>query len=197
MTFSVAKRRLFTKKLVVSAMLLAMGVVLPFATGQIPEVGSMLLPMHIPVFLCGFVCGWQWGLGVGFVLPLLRSVTFGMPPPYPGAVAMAFELAAYGALCGLLYAIFMKKTPLGKKEGGRIAALYIALVCAMVGGRVVWGAVQALLLGLSGTEFPFSAFLAGALLNAFPGIALQLVLIPAVITVLRKTKVLPLEKSKQ
>ena len=89
-----------TKRLVISALLLAAGLVLPFLTGGIPNFGRMLLPMHLPVLLCGFVCGWKWGLLVGFVTPLLRSVLFGMPPMVPTALAMAFELAAYGALAG-------------------------------------------------------------------------------------------------
>ena len=89
-----------TKSLTLSAMLLALALVLPFLTGQIPEIGSMLLPMHIPVLLCGFLCGWQWGLIVGFIAPLLRSVLFGMPPMVNVAIPMAFELAAYGAFAG-------------------------------------------------------------------------------------------------
>ena len=73
----------FLKNMALAALFLAIGLVLPFFTGQIPAVGKMLLPMHIPVLLCGLICGWQWGLGVGFVLPVLRSVLFSMPVMYP------------------------------------------------------------------------------------------------------------------
>ena len=90
-------------RLVLSALFLAIGFVLPFLTGQIPEVGSMLLPLHLPALICGFVCGWPWGLLVGFVLPIARSLLFGMPPLVPTALAMAFEMAGYGAVAGLLY----------------------------------------------------------------------------------------------
>ena len=83
-------------KLILAAMFLAIGLLLPFLTGQIRQIGNMLLPMHIPVILCGLICGWQYGLGVGFVLPLLRCVIFGMPVLFPTAVSMSFELAAYG-----------------------------------------------------------------------------------------------------
>jgi thiamine transporter ThiT len=79
-------------KIVFSAMFLALCYVLPFLTGQIPEIGSMLCPMHIPVLLCGFVCGWPWGLVVGITAPLLRSFTLSMPPLFPTAICMAFEL---------------------------------------------------------------------------------------------------------
>ena len=91
-----------TRKLTYAALFLALAMVLPFITGQIPEIGKMLSPMHIPVLLCGFLCGWPWGLAVGFVAPLLRSVVFGMPAMFPGAVAMAFELAVYGTLSAIL-----------------------------------------------------------------------------------------------
>ena len=97
-----AKQSKSLQNLIYSAVFLALAYVLPFLTGQIPSVGKMLLPMHLPALLCGFVCGWQWGLGVGFLAPLLRSLTLGMPPFFPMAVSMAFELAAYGAIAGRL-----------------------------------------------------------------------------------------------
>ena len=89
-------------KLALAGLFIALGLVLPFFTGQIPSLGSKLLPMHIPVLLAGFVCGWPYGLAIGFIVPLLRSVLFGMPPMYPTAVAMAFELAVYGFATGFL-----------------------------------------------------------------------------------------------
>ena len=165
------------KKLVMSGMFLALGIVLPFVTGQIPQIGSMLCPMHIPVLLCGFICGWQYGLVVGLVVPVLRSMMFGMPPMFPTATAMAFELMTYGFLAGFLY------------EHSRwqcVKALYRCLVLAMIGGRIVWGAAMMILLGVSGGAFTFQAFLAGALLNAVPGIAAQLVLIPVIMVSLDK-----------
>ena len=91
-----------TRKLTLSALFLALGLVLPLITGQIPQIGKMLLPMHIPVLLCGMVCGWPYGLAVGAVMPLLRGLLFGMPVLYPTGIGMAFELAAYGAVIGLL-----------------------------------------------------------------------------------------------
>lgn len=161
-----------------AAMFLALGLVLPFLTGQIPQIGSMLLPMHIPVLLCGLVCGWQYGLGVGFVLPLLRFAIFGMPPIYPTGIAMAFELAAYGLFIGLLYS---------HSRWQCVVSLYRCMILAMLGGRVVWGLAQCALLGLGTNGFTWQMFAAGAFLNAIPGIILQLVLIPAIMVALNRT----------
>lgn len=172
-------------QLINSALSLAIGIILPFFTGQIPQIGSMLLPMHIPVFLCGLICGWQYGLVVGFILPLMRSFLFGMPPLYPTAISMAFELAAYGFLSGLLFS---------KARWQCIRSLYRCLILAMLGGRLVWGIVQAFLLGLGKNGFTLYAFLAGAFVNAIPGILLQLILIPAVMLALHKTHLMPLSK---
>ena len=128
MTRNDARSSVQIRKLTYSALYLAIALVLPFLTGQIPEIGSMLCPMHIPALLCGFVCGWPWGLAVGFVSPLLRSLLFGMPTAYTAA-AMAFELAAYGAVSGILYRIFPRRN----------WSVYVTLIAAMIVGRLVWG----------------------------------------------------------
>ena len=169
-------RKTNVKKLILAALFLAMALVLPFLTGQIPEVGSMLCPMHIPALLCGFFCGWPWGLMVGFVAPVLRSVTFGMPPMFPVAICMAFELATYGAVSGALY----QKLP--KKK----SSIYVALLVAMVVGRLVWGAAQFVCLGLTGSSFTMSAFWAGAVASAIPGIIVQIILIPILVMALER-----------
>ena len=166
------------RKLTFSALYLAIALVLPFITGQIPEIGAMLSPMHIPVLLCGFVCGWPWGLAVGLIAPMLRSVLFGMPPMFPTAIAMTFELAVYGAVSGILYKLLPRKT----------WSIYVSLIVAMIAGRIVWGAARFVLAGLSHSEFPMSAFLAGAVLNAIPGIILHIILIPILVIVLEKAK---------
>ena len=165
--------------LVLSALFLALALVLPFLTGQIPQIGSMLLPMHLPVLLCGLICGWQYGGAVGFAAPLLRSVLFGMPPMLT-AIAMAFELAAYGVIVGVLYS---------RSRWKCVVALYRCLVLAMIGGRLVWGAVRVILTGTAGQAFTWQMFLSGALLTAVPGIVLQLVLIPAIMVALDRTGV--------
>ena len=157
-----------TKKLTLSAMFLALGLLLPFLTGQIPTIGSMLLPMHIPVLLCGFIIGAPYGLLVGIITPLLRSMIFGMPPMLT-AITMAFELGTYGFISGYLY----------NKLPKSIVNIYVSLIGAMFIGRVVWGMVSMLIYGMG--SFGFSAFIAGGFSNAIPGILLQLVLIPILV----------------
>jgi len=164
--------------LVTAALMLALGLVLPFLTGQIPQIGSMLCPMHLPVLLCGLLCGWKYGLAVGFILPPLRYFMFGMPPIFPTGAAMAFELAAYGFLAGFLYA---------RSRWQCVVALYRCLIAAMLGGRLVWAVVRVILSGVSGEPFTWQMFLSGALLTAIPGIILQLVFIPAVMVALDRT----------
>lgn len=168
------------KNLVLAALFMALGIVLPFLTGQIPQIGNMLLPMHIPVLLCGFICGWQYGLAVGFATPLLRSMIFGMPVMMPSAIGMAFELAAYGFVTGFLYRKLPKKN----------YTVYISLLGAMIIGRIVWGMVSVVLYGIQGNSFSVQIFLSGALLNAIPGIILQIILIPAIMIALNKAGVL-------
>ena len=167
-----------TKKLILSAMFLAIGMVLPFLTGQIPQVGNMMLPMHIPVLLCGLICGWQYGAVLGFILPLVRYLVFGMPVLFPTGTAMAFELMTYGLVIGLIYSFSRWKC---------IISLYRALIGAMIAGRIVWAAAQMILLGVSGGTFTMKMFLAGAFFNAVPGIIIQLVLIPTVMVALGRT----------
>lgn len=167
-----------TTKLVTSGVLLAIGMILPFYTGQIPEIGSMISPMHLPVLLCGYVCGWQYGLTIGFILPLLRSLTMGMPPMFPVATAMAFEMAVYGAVTGLMYQLLPKKT----------IYIFVALILAMLCGRLAWGLVSIVLYGIKGGTYTMQMFLAGAFLKAVPAIIIQLILIPLLVMIFRKAK---------
>ena len=164
--------------LVLAAMFLAIGIVLPFFTGQIPQVGRMLLPMHLPVLRCGLICGWQYGGAVGFVLPILRYFMFGMPIIMPNGLAMAFELAAYGIIVGLLYS---------RSRWQCIISLYRSLLIAMVGGRLVWAAVRVVMTGVAQVPFTWEIFLADAIVSAIPGIILQLVFIPALMVALDRT----------
>ena len=160
------------RKLTLSAMFLALGQVLPFITGQIPEIGKMLSPMHYPVFLCAFFCGPKYAALIGFICPLLRGVLFGMPVLYPNGIAMAFELMTYGFITGTVYERFKEKN---------LKAVLISLVAGMLGGRAVWGIAELILLGVFGNGFTLEMFLAGAFVNAIPGIIAQIILIPLIV----------------
>ena len=163
-------------RLVYASLFLALALVLPFLTGQIPQIGAMLTPMHFPVLLCGFLCGWQWGIAVGFSAPLLRSVLFGMPVMYPMAVCMALELATYAAVAGMLYRVFPKKRRF----------LYVSLIISMILGRLVWGLARFLCAGLDISTFGLSAFWTGAVAMSVPGILLQLLIVPVLVIVSEK-----------
>ncbi len=171
-------KKIELKNVVFSAMLLTVGLVLPFLTGQIQQIGNMLLPMHFPVILCGLICGWKYGLCIGFIMPLLRSAIFGMPVMYPSAIAMAFELAAYGFFAGFFFS---------RAKWQCIKSLYRCLIVSMLLGRAVWGVAMTVILGLGADGFTLTAFLSGAFFNAIPGIIAQLVLIPAIMLALDKT----------
>ena len=163
------------RQLILSALFLAAALLLPFLTAQMQPFGKALCPMHIPVLLCGFFCGPLYAALVGFIAPLLRFSLFGMPPLMPTGLSMAAELATYGLLAGGLYRWLPKKK----------VCIYLSLLGAMLGGRLVWGAVQYALCGLTGTEFGISAFYAGAVLQAIPGILLQIILIPLLVMALQ------------
>lgn len=170
------KKTIDSKTLTLSGMFLALALVMPFLTGQIPQIGSMLCPMHLPVLLCGFFCGGTMGFLVGLIAPVLRSFLFGMPPMFPVAICMAFELAAYGLVSGVLYRLLP-----GKKR-----AVYGALLIAMILGRIVWGIAMMVCISSSGGQFGMEAFLAGAVTTALPGIILQLVLIPVIVLAMER-----------
>ncbi len=175
------------KNLTLTAMFLAMGFVLPFLTGQIPQIGRMLLPMHIPVFLCALICGWKYGAPMAFILPLLRSLLFARPIMFPDAIAIAFEMAVYAFVAGYLY---------GHSKWQCIRSLYRCLIISMVAGRAVRCVVQISLLGISGKPVALGAFFSGVLVAGIPGIVLQLFLIPAVMLMFHKTKMVKFKHKK-
>lgn len=182
------KTKAMIRNMTLSAMFLAIGMLLPFLTGQLQQIGNMLLPMHLPVFLCALICGWKYGVPMAFILPIFRSLVFGMPPIFPTAISMAFELATYAFAAGFLYE---------KSRWQCVKALYRCIIAAMIAGRAVWGAVQAVLLGASGNALTFKAFMTSAFINAWPGIILQLVFIPAVMVALDRAKLVPFSKTRK
>ena len=173
-----------TLKITYSALFLCLALVLPFFTGQIRILGKMLNLMHVAIFLCGMVCGGFYGGVIGFIAPLLRSITFGMPVLYPNAVGMAFELGAYGLVSGLLY------KELFNVKGG----IFISLIVSMIVGRIVWGIASLLLYSFMGDAFTFALFIKGAFVDSVVGIVLHLIIVPAIVYVLKKSKLLLIDR---
>lgn len=168
-----------TKKLVLSGVFIALGILLPYIFGSNQQMGNAFLPMHLPILLCGFICGWQYGIIVGFMTPLLKSLLFSMPP-INIAIAMAFELATYGFLAGFFYKKFPKK----------LGYTFLSLILSMIGGRIVWGIVKVIQSNLQGFNFTWGIFFSEAVLNAIPGIIIQIILIPLIISSLQRSKLI-------
>jgi thiamine transporter ThiT len=198
--------RTTTRQLVLAAMFTALGVLLPVVLHPFGIAGQVFLPMHIPVLLCGFIVGWRFGALVGLIVPLISAALTGMPPVWPIGVSMALELAAYGFFAGFLYE---KLSVIFAKIGAVLAAsivvmnstyrlsidfvsnklpVIVSLIGAMLAGRIVMGAANVILFGFTGDSYTFSAFIAGAFITAWPGIVIQLILIPAVLYGLKASK---------
>ena len=170
-----------TLNLVYAAMCLALCQVLPLLTGQIPQIAQLFSPMHIPVLLAGFLCGPWWAMAVGFIAPPLRHVLFHIPA-YPTFVAMAFELATYGLVCGLLYRKLPRKTPY----------LYVTLIAAMIVGRIVSGLANVVLYSLGAKEgtYTLAMFLSAHFIKAWPALILHIVLIPVLVLALQRARII-------
>lgn len=155
-----------TSNITISAICISLAMILPFLTGQIPQIGAMLAPMHLPILICGLLCSPLYAVFVGAISPLLRFGIFGMPPLFPIGIAMSFELATYALVASFMH----------KKHG-----ILSSLITAMIFGRLVWGTVMAIIAGVSGISFGFKIFIMSAFVNAVPAIILQLILVPLVV----------------
>ena len=174
-------------KMVISALLLAIGLYLPFLLGQVEVLGQTVSPLHIPALLCGVTCGWGWGTVLGAVLPLLRTLIFGMPP-MPTALPMAFELAAYGAVSGFLYPLLVRIF----RKNNHLPALLCALIGAMLFGRILGGAAKACIMGFQGSLYTLEAFVAAYFTSTAAGTLIHLVVVPAVTAALEKARLSPM-----
>lgn len=181
------KNTLLIKKICLFALFLALAWLLPLLTGQIPDIGNMFCPMHIPILLAGFILGGGYGALLGLIVPLTRSLIFGQPVLYPLALCMSFELGTYGFLSGFIFKLFIKKFTFESKV---IIWLYIALLLSMIMGRLVWGFSRFVCGVFAQNVFTFKMFLSGAIITAWPGIILQLILIPSILYALFKAKIL-------
>lgn len=174
------------RRLVYAAMCVALGVVLPIAFHSVPNAGSVILPMHIPVLLGGLLCGWPYGLACGILAPLFSSLFTGMPP-MAYLPSMLFELATYGLVAGLLTQFI--------HTGRRMADIYIQLAGAMLAGRIVYGVLNAFI--FSAGKYSLAIFVSGAFVTALPGIIIQLVLLPAIILAMEKSGIVDRGQTRQ
>ena len=173
------KKMTSVKRICICAACIALCVVLPMAFHAFPNGGSVFLPMHIPVLLCGMICGWPFGLVCGLMGPALSSLLTSMPPAAMLA-PMMIECGVYGAASGLLLHFV--------RTGKTYPDLCISLVAAMLLGRVVAGIAKALIFtpGLSLAAWATASFVTG-----LPGIAIQLFLIPILIHTLSRARLIP------
>jgi len=180
-------------RMIVTAVLLGVGLVLPFLTGQLQTIGKLISPLHIPVFICGLTCGWLWGGVLGAVLPLVRMALFGMPA-FPMAMPMTFELCAYGVLSGVLYP-WLHGALCRRLGAPKITVMLASLALAMFGGRIVGGAAKALLIlgGVIGSSAPFTfaAFVTAYFVDTAVGAVIHLIVVPAVVLALEKARLSP------
>ena len=164
-----------TRKIVLTALLIAIGVALPQAFHAIPNAGSIFLPMHIPVLVSGFLVGPIYGLIAGILTPLLSHLLFSMPP-VPVLPSMLCELAVYGLTTGIFYRLF--------KFENEMVNIYASLICAMLCGRITYGILNALVFRAG--QYNLNAWLSAAFVTAIPGIIIQLVLIPILVRILKR-----------
>ncbi len=174
-----------TRKTVFTAMSIALCVVLPTVFHMIPNAGSILLPMHIPVLLCGMICGWPYGAACGLLGPLLSSILTQMPP-VAILPSMMVECAVYGAVSGLMMQLLPNRRPL--------LQLYASLIPAMLAGRIVSGIAKALVFSPGMT---WDAWITASFITSLPGILIQLVLLPSLIFTLTQARILPEKKVRQ
>lgn len=168
------------KKSIITAVCIALCVVLPQAFHAVPNAGAIYLPMHIPVLLCGLICGWSYGLLCGLAGPALSALLTGMPPAavLPG---MLVECGVYGLAAGLLMQLVRTKH--------LYADLYISLAAAMLLGRVVSGIAKALI--FSAGSYSMASWVAGSFVTALPGIVIQLALLPSIVYALMRARLIP------
>ena len=170
------KKTAKTSYLIMALVCLAISVVLPMLTDQVPRFGQGLRPMHIPVLIAGFACGPVIGFVVGLAAPMLSLLIHGAPALIQASFAMCLELATYGLIAGLLYSQLPRKT----------GNIYVSLITAMIVGRIVWGACMLAFSSKYGLGFTYQMFIKYAFIDAMPAILFHIVLIPAVVIALEK-----------
>lgn len=168
------------RKMIITAICMALCVVLPLAFHAIPNGGTLLSPMHFPVFLCGLACGWQYGLLCGILGPVLSSFVTGMPG-IGYLPTMMVELALYGFISGLLLKLI--------HTGRKTKDIYISLLSAMLIGRILTGIIRAFI--FAPESLSIQAWVTGYFVSCLPGIIIQLILLPILYHALERASLLP------
>jgi thiamine transporter ThiT len=168
------------KKSIICAVCIALCYVLPLFFHGIQNAGSIFCPMHIPVFICGLICGWQYGLLCGIAGPTISSALTGMPP-IAYLPTMIVELVLYGVIAGLLSKHVRTKNT--------YVDLYISLIVAIIIGRIGAGAARALI--FTKGSYSLAMWISGYVVTSWPGTVIQLAFIPSIIFALMKAHLIP------
>lgn len=163
-----------TVKALISAGTVALAVLLPqlahLALGE--QAGMRFLPMYLPVLLGGCLLGWQWGLGIGLLSPLVSYlITAAAGSPMPALARIPFmmaELAVFAVICG----VFSDKIA----RNGLMA--FPAVLLAQLGGRSVFLLSAAAFSGVSPLN---AAMVWSQIQTGFAGLLIQAVLAPVII----------------
>ena len=153
-----------TKKLTRSGLLIALGIIIPYFFHIFGISGRIFLPMHFPPLLGGFLVGPLYGAIIGAVLPVLNSMISGIPQ-MPTMAFMVVELAVFGLVAGMLYRKFN---------------LFISLIISMLVGRIIYFILFALFIEFTNPL----VYIFSGIASSLPGVIGQLLLIPAIVTVL-------------
>lgn len=167
------------KRSIICAVCIALCYILPLFFHGIQNAGSIFSPMHIPVFICGLICGWQYGLFCGIAGPVISSALTGMPP-IATLPAMIVELGLYGLIAGIMMKVV--------KTGSTIADLYISLTVAIVIGRIASGAARAFLFA-KGT-YSLAMWVSAYVITSWPGTLIQFIFIPTIIYALMRAHII-------
>ena len=167
------------KKSIYCAICIALCYVLPLAFHAIGA-GSVLLPMHIPVLICGLVCGWQFGMLCGISGPAISCILTSMPT-VANLPSMMAELCVYGIVAGVLMKLVRTKST--------YADLYISVIAAIIIGRGVSGFVNALIFATG--EYSMALWVSSYVITSWPGTIIQLAIIPSIVFALMKAGFMP------
>lgn len=174
-----------TLKLTFAAMFLAISVLIPSLFHMFSISGNIFLPMHIPVLVCGFWLGWQYGFAVGLAAPIINSIVSGMPP-MAKVPFMMMELAVYGLAAGIFY-ITLKFN--NKRKNGFCWGIFPALILSLIAGRAIYALALTVGTYLLHINCGTAVAVIDATITGIPGILIQLVMVPMLVTLLERMPV--------